>query len=247
MGWMNDTLEYFSKDPVHRKFHHQDLTFSMIYAFTENFILPISHDEVVHGKKALLDKMPGDMWQKFANLRLFLAYMYAHPGKKLLFMGSEIGQWSEWKHEDSLDWSLLENEPHKKTQQFLTQLNHLYRNEKALWQVDFDWQGFEWLDYQDWENSIISFVRYGKDKSDYIVAIFNFTPVPRINYRIGVPEKCFYKEILNSDAKCFFGSDVGNMGGVNSDEVSWGLRNFSLRLTIPPLGALYLKPVRSSE
>lgn len=241
MGWMNDTLRYMAKDPIFRKYHHNDLTFSLLYAFTENFVLPLSHDEVVHGKRSLLDKMPGDMWQKFANLRLLLGFMYGHPGKKLLFMGGEFGQWWEWNSNASLDWHLLEFEPHRKLQAFVKDLNRLYRSEPALYQVDFDWNGFEWIDFHDWEKSIIAFVRKAKDPSDFLLFVCNFTPVPRQGYRIGVPEPGFYREILNSDSTYYWGSDVGNGGGVLAEPTPWQGRPYSISLTLPPLSVLVFK------
>ena len=241
MGWMNDTLRYMAKDPVYRKYEHGSLTFSMIYAFSENFILPLSHDEVVHGKGSLLDKMPGDLWQKVANLRLLYGYMYGHPGKKLLFMGSEIAQWREWSHDTSLDWHLLQWRDHQGILQLLRDLNALYREQPALYQVDFDWQGYEWLELHDWENSIIAFLRKARDPNDAIVVVCNFTPVVREGYRIGVPRGGFYREILNTDSEIYGGSNVGNHGG------AWGIpgehagRPFHLSLRVPPLGAIFLK------
>lgn len=243
MGWMHDTLEYFSKDPIFRKYHTNSLTFSLLYAFTENFILPFSHDEVVYGKKSMLDKMPGDIWQKFANLRALYGYMFGHPGKKLLFMGSEFGQWREWNFDDSLDWHLLEYNSHKGLQRFLIDLNKIYRSEPALYELDFDWQGFEWIDFHDSENSIISFIRKAKNPDDFLVFVFNLTPVPRFNYRIGVPKGGFYKEILNSDSKYYWGSNLGNSGGIRAEEISAHERPFSLNLTLPPLSALIFKPL----
>ncbi len=244
MGWMHDILTYFSKDPIHRKYHQNMLTFALLYAFTENFILVFSHDEVVHGKRSLLDKMPGDMWQKFANLRLLLAYMYAQPGKKLLFMGGEFGQWSEWDCNRSLDWHLLQYEPHRGLQAFVKEMNGLYSREASLHEVDFSPEGFEWIDFGDYENSIVSFVRKAKDGDDLLLFVFNFTPVPRRGYRIGAPRSGFYAEIMNSDSALYWGSDVGNEGGLSADPIPWHGRLFSLNLTLPPLGALVLKPTR---
>lgn len=241
MGWMHDTLLYFSKEPVHRKYHTNNLTFSMLYAFTENFILPFSHDEVVYGKRSMLDKMPGDMWQKFANQRALYGYMYGHPGKKLLFMGSEIGQWSEWNFDGSLDWHLLEYEPHQKLQRFISDMNHLYKTEPALYEVDFDWHGFEWIDCSDSENSVISFIRRAKNTDDFLVFVFNFTPVPRFGYRIGVPQGGFYREVLNSDSEIYWGGNIGNAGGVYADSVPCHERQYSLNLTLPPLSVLIFK------
>lgn len=242
MGWMNDILTYFSKEPVHRKYHHDLLTFAMIYAFHENFILVLSHDEVVHGKGALLNKMPGDMWQKFANLRLLFGYMFSQPGKKLLFMGGEIGQWDEWKSQFSIDWHLLDYELHQQIKHFLTTLLHLYREEPALFEVDFDYTGFEWIDFHDTDNSVISFVRNSKDKASHVVCVFNFTPVPREGYRIGVPSGAYYRELLNSDAAEFGGSNMGNSGGVQADAQQWQWRDYSIKINIPPLSAMIFKP-----
>jgi 1,4-alpha-glucan branching enzyme len=242
MGWMHDTLMFFSLEPVHRKYHMNDLTFSMIYAFTENFVLPFSHDEVVYGKRSMLNKMPGDMWQKFANLRALYGYMYGHPGKKLLVMGSEYGQWDEWNFDKSLDWHLLEYEPHQKLLQYISDLNALYRNEPALHEVCFDWHGFEWIDFHDADNSILAFIRRAKNSDDFLVFVFNLTPVPRFNYRIGVPAAGHYKEILNSDSSLYWGANLGNAGGATSEDVT-SHRNFpfSLNLTLPPLSALVFK------
>lgn len=241
MGWMNDSLEYIEKDPIYRKHHQGQLTFSLVYAFSENFKLVISHDEVVHGKKSLLDKMPGDIWQKFANLRLFNAYTFAHPGKKLFFMGCEFGQWAEWNCNQSLDWHLLENDNHKSMQNYIKNLNKVYKENKALWEVDFDHWGFEWIDFQDQDRSIISFARKSKYDDEIIVCIFNFTPEVYNDYRIGVPKAGFYEEILNSDSAIYGGANVGNLGGVNSEEINANCRDHSIALTIPPLGALYLR------
>lgn len=242
MGWMNDTLTYFSKDPVHRKFHHGNLTFSLLYAFTENFILPLSHDEVVHGKRSLLDKMPGDMWQKFANLRALHGFMYGHPGKKLLFMGGEFGQWDEWNFEKSLDWHLLEFEPHRGLQNFIKDLNRIYKSEPSLHEIDCDYRGFEWIDFHDAEGSIISFLRRAKYHDDFTLFVCNFTPVPRINYRIGVPVSGNYKEILNSDSGSYWGSNMGNGGGVKTEDIPFHYRAFSINITVPPLSVVIFKP-----
>jgi 1,4-alpha-glucan branching enzyme len=241
MGWMNDTLLYFSKDPVFRRYEHNKLTFSMLYAFTENFMLPFSHDEVVHGKNSLLHKMPGDMWQQFANLRLLFAYQYAHPGKKLLFMGQEFGQRNEWYEGTSLDWHLLQYESHRGVQQLVRDLNRLLASEPALHQVDFDWQGFEWIDANDSDNSVYSFIRRGKNPDDVILAVLNCTPVVRYGYRLGVPRPGHYEEVLNTDAAIYGGSNVGNLGGMNADEHAWQGRRQSLALTLPPLAAVFLK------
>lgn len=241
MGWMNDMLEYISKDPVHRKYHHSDLTFSLLYAFTENFILGLSHDEVVHGKRSMLSKMPGDMWQKFANLRLFYGFMYGHPGKKLLFMGGEFGQWDEWNHDRSIDWHLLQYEPHWRLQKYVKDLNHLYRSEPALYEVDFNYWGFEWIDFRDSEQSIISFIRRSKAPDDFLIFVCNFTPLPRFNYRMGVPKSGFYKEILNSDSSEYWGSNLGNSGGVPAEEIPWHGRPYSMNITLPPLATIVFK------
>lgn len=242
MGWMHDTLEYFSKDAVYRKYHANNLTFSILYAFTENFILPFSHDEVVYGKRSMLDKMPGDMWQKFANLRALYGYMYGHPGKKLLFMGSEFGQWREWNFDESLDWHLLQYEPHKKLQRFLSDLNNLYITEPAMHEIDFEWHGFEWIDFHDSDNSVISFIRRAKNHDDFLVFVFNLTPIPRFGYRIGVPHGGFYREILNSDSEIYWGGNLGNAGGVHADNVPYHARQFSLNLILPPFSVLIFKP-----
>ena len=241
MGWMHDTLEYFSTDPVLRKYHHNQLTFGLWYAFFENFMLSLSHDEVVYGKGSLLNRLPGDDWQKGANLRLLLGYFYAHPGKKLLFMGGEFGQWREWVHEDSLDWHLLDSSPHQKIQQWVKHLHILYRGEPALYELDFHRDGFEWIDSSDWDQSIISFLRKGRSKDDRILVVGNFTPVPRYNYRVGVPAGGYWKEMLNSDAREYGGSGHGNVGGVEATPVPFHGKYYSLTLTLPPLGILFFK------
>jgi 1,4-alpha-glucan branching enzyme len=241
MGWMNDTLRYMSKNPVYRKYEHGSLTFSMIYAFSENFILPLSHDEVVHGKGSLLDKMPGDLWQKNANLRLLFGYMYGHPGKKLLFMGDEIAQWREWNHDESVDWHLLEWPAHQGIERLVSDLNALYRRQPALHQVDFEWQGYEWLELHDWENSVIAFLRRARNPDDSIVVLCNFTPVVRDNYRIGVPTGGYYREIFNSDSDIYGGSNAGNQGGIWTTHEHYAGRPYSLSLRLPPLGVLFLK------
>jgi len=241
MGWMHDTLKYFSLDTIYRKYHHDQLTFSIWYAFHENFILPFSHDEVVHGKGSLLGKMPGDDWQKFANLRLLFGYQYSHPGKKLLFMGGEFGQWREWNHDQSLDWHLLGNAPHQGIQRWLQDLNHFYRSEPALYARDFENNGFEWVDLHDWEHSIISFFRKGEKPEDQVLVVCNFTPVPHTDYRVGVPHGGFWREILNSDAVIYGGSGQGNVGGIEAAPIPAHGRYYSLSLTLPPLGALYFK------
>lgn len=244
MGWMNDTLRYIRKDPIYRKYHHNDLTFGLVYAFTENFIQVISHDEVVHGKGSMLGKMPGDDWQKLANLRAYYGFMYTHPGKKLLFMGSEFGQWHEWSEAHSLDWHLLQWEPHQQVRRFVADLNQLYRSEPALYERDFDPAGFEWIDFHDWENSIISYIRHAANPGDYLVVVCNLTPTPREGYRIGVPEHCLYREAFNSDAAIYGGSNMGNRGGFWSEERFWQGRPYSLNLTIPPLSVCVFKPQR---
>ena len=243
MGWMHDTLEYMAKDPVHRKYHHNSLTFSLIYAFNENFILPFSHDEVVHGKRSMIDKMPGDVWQRFANLRLLYAYMYAHPGKKLLFMGQEFGQWSEWNCHRQLDWELLEYRYHRGLKDLVRDLNKLYHATPALYELDFESSGFEWIDLHDSEQSVVSFLRKGEtDPDDSRVCVFNFTPVPRVGYRVGVPRAGIYVELMNTDGECYGGSNMGNAGQVLAEKTPWNGRPASLRLTVPPLGAVILKP-----
>jgi 1,4-alpha-glucan branching enzyme len=241
MGWMNDTLKYISQDPVFRKFHHHELTFSIWYAFFENFVLSISHDEVVHGKGALIGKMPGDEWQRYANLRALFGYMYGHPGKKLLFMGNELGQWSEWNHERSLEWHVLQYPFHSGLQAWVKDLNRFYRQEPALFQKDFDRDGFEWVDYHDWENSIISFIRKAGPTGDMILVVGNFTPVPRQSYRVGVPRSGFWAEVLNSDSAIYGGSGQGNFGGVDATSVAAQGRPHSLSLTLPPLSVVFFK------
>ena len=240
MGWMHDTLAYFQQDPVHRKYHHDNLTFSQLYAYTENFVLPFSHDEVVHMKQNMLSKMPGDDWQKFAQLRLLYTYHFAHPGKKLLFMGGEFGQWEEWNEKKALDWALLEFPNHQGIKQLVTDLNHLYKNNSALHYFDFDAEGFQWIDCMDSDQSIISFLRHGPE--GFLVCIFNFTPVIRQNYRIGVPPADHYEEILNSDSEVYQGANVGNEGYVQTQPTPWMGFEQSLELTLPPLGGIMLKP-----
>jgi 1,4-alpha-glucan branching enzyme len=241
MGWMHDTLAYFAHDPIHRKYHHNQLTFRMLYGFTENFVLPLSHDEVVHGKGSLIQKMAGDEWQKFANLRLLFGYMYAQPGKKLLFMGDEFGQVREWAHDSGLEWPLLQYAFHRGLQDWVEQLNRLYRHEPALHELDTDPRGFEWIDCNDHAASTLSLVRKGKSLQQQIVVACNFTPIPRIGYRLGVPEAGFWRELLNSDAKEYGGSGMGNLGGVPAEEESAHGRPYSLNLTLPPLAAIFLK------
>jgi 1,4-alpha-glucan branching enzyme len=242
MGWMHDTLRYFSLDPIYRKHHHNDLTFRMIYAYSENFLLPLSHDEVVHGKRSLLARMPGNDEQKFANLRLLFAYLFAQPGKKLLFMGGEFGQWREWNHDNSLDWNLLAYSPHQRIQKWVQDLNRVYRAEKALWELDFDPAGFKWIDVTDVEHSTVSLLRQARQPDDAVLVVFNFTPVLRSHYRVGVPFGGEWKEILNSDAKEYNGSGQGNLGGKDAELVPFHGQPFSLDLTLPPLGAIFFKP-----
>ena len=243
MGWMHDVLGYMGKDPIHRKHHHTNLTFGLLYAWHENFILPLSHDEVVHGKGSLVRKMPGDDWQRFANLRSLYAFMYGHPGKKLLFMGGEFGQTSEWYHERSLDWHLLAMGPyHRGLQRLVQDLNRLYRTQPALHQVEFEPAGFQWIDCNDWEGSTVAFLRRARDPQNILVFVCNFTPVVREGYRVGVPRAGFYQEVLNTDAALYGGSNVGNAGGVPSEAVPHHGQPFSLRLTLPPLAALVLRP-----
>src|SRR6185437_6826130 len=241
MGWMNDTLRYFALDPIHRQYHHNELTFSMIYAFHENFVLPLSHDEVVHGKRSLLEKMPGDDFQKFANLRLLFGYMFAHPGKKLLFMGSDLAQRGEVWEESSVDWTLEKSPWHAGIQRLVADLNRLHSAEAALHQVDFEWSGFEWIEPADAAASILSFLRKGKDSKDAIVAVCNFTPVVRPSYRVGVPRPGYYTEILNTDSAYYAGTDVGNSGGVQAEPIPWNDRPYSLKLRIPPLSVMLFK------
>jgi 1,4-alpha-glucan branching enzyme len=241
MGWMHDTLAYFSHEPIHRKYHHNQLTFRSLYSFQENFVLPLSHDEVVHGKGSLIGKMPGDEWQKFANLRLLFGYMFAQPGKKLLFMGDEFGQVREWSHDTSLEWHVLQYPVHRGVQNWMEQLNRLYRNEPALHELDCDPAGFEWIDANDHATSVLSLLRKGASTPDVVLVVCNFTPVPRIGYRVGVPSSGFWREILNSDAKEYAGSGMGNMGGCEAKAEPAHGRPYSLSLTLPPLGALFLK------
>ncbi len=241
MGWMHDMLEYVKKDSIHRKFHHNSLTFRMLYAFSENFVLSLSHDEVVHGKGSLIGKMPGDPWQKFANLRVLYSYMYAQPGKKLLFMGSEFGQWKEWDFTQSLDWNLIDWPLHKGLQRLVAELNRIYKTETAFHEVEFGWEGFEWLEANDAENSVLTWIRKSRDCSEFIIAVFNFTPIPRYNYRVGAPFEGVWAEIFNSDAKDFGGSGHGNFGGLETVPAEWQGRPFLLNVTIPPLGGVYFK------
>jgi len=242
MGWMHDMLTFMSKDPIHRRFHMDKLTFALLYAFHENFILPLSHDEVVHGKASLISKMPGDNWQKFANLRLLFGYMYGEPGKKTLFMGGELGQWSEWNHDEQIPWDLLQYELHAGLQRLIQDLNRLYLSEPAFYELDFDPSGFEWIDFRDTDANVVSFIRRGRSPEDTLVFVFNFTPVPRKDYRIGVPRKGRYRELMNSDASCYGGSNMGLGGSITADARPWHNQPCSVSLFLPPLGMLILKP-----
>jgi 1,4-alpha-glucan branching enzyme len=238
---MHDTLSYISRDPIHRKHHHNELTFRAMYAFSENFVLPLSHDEVVHGKGSLLAKMAGDDWQKFANLRLLFGYMYAQPGKKLLFMGGEIAQWHEWNHDASLDWHLLEYAAHAGVQRWVEDLNRCYRREPALYEQDCEAAGFEWVDCNDTEHSVLSFLRKGRSTGARILVVCNFTSVPRHNYQVGVPYGGFWRELLNSDAGIYGGSQQGNQGGLEASPVPHHGHFHSLNLTLPPLAVVFFK------
>jgi 1,4-alpha-glucan branching enzyme len=246
MGWMHDILSYLGQDPIHRRFHQNQITFSLIYAFSENYVLPFSHDEVVHLKRSMLDKMPGDVWQKFANLRALYAYMTGHPGKKLLFMGSEFGQWTEWNEAKSLDWHLVQWQDHRQLLHFVADLNRLYRAEPALYQVDFSWEGFDWIDMNDAEKSIISFVRRAaptlSGPAEFVVVVCNFTPVPRMGYRVGLPAPGWYQEILNSDLPKYGGGGIGNAAPVMAEPLPWQRGGWSALFNLPPLGVLFLKP-----
>jgi 1,4-alpha-glucan branching enzyme len=242
MGWMHDTLDYLGGDPLYRRYQHHKLTFRSVYAFAENFVLPLSHDEVVHGKGSLLNKMPGDVWQKFASLRLLYAYMWAQPGKKLLFMGGELAQWREWNHDASLDWHLLDGVPlHRQVQSLVAELNRLYREIPALHELDCDPAGFEWIAADDVEQSVYCFARKARAGGETVVAVFNFTPVPRWNYRLGMPAAGRWTEILNTDAATFGGSALGNLGSVTTEPTPSHGRPVSARLTLPPLAAVFLK------
>jgi 1,4-alpha-glucan branching enzyme len=238
MGWMNDTLDYIGKDPIHRKYHHDKLTFGLLYAFTENFILPFSHDEVVHGKRSLLYKMPGDEWQRFASLRLLLTYQFTQPGKKLNFMTNDIAQGREWNHDRELEWYLLQYPFHQGVQRLVADLNRLYRNEPALHRHDFDSSGFEWIDCHDSTQSVLSFLR--KSDQGWLLVLLNFTPVVREDYRVGVPAAGSYRELFNSNSRHYGGSDLGN-GQVVTEPVAWMGRPVSLRLTLPPLAGIVLR------
>jgi 1,4-alpha-glucan branching enzyme len=242
MGWMNDTRTYMRHQAIHRKYHHDELTFSLIYAFHENFVLPLSHDEVVHGKGSLLDQMPGDIWQKFANLRLLYSYMWAHPGKKLLFMGGDFGQWNEWDFDHSLQWDLLQWDSHRGLQRCVADLNRLIRREKSLHQLDFSGQGFSWIDCHNCDESTLSFVRRAKDPNDFLVVCCNFTPVPRMRHRIGVPKNCWYDEIYNSDSTYYGGSNLGNAPGVQAHEPGHHFQPAAIEVVMPPLATVVFKP-----
>jgi len=249
MGWMHDTLDYIALDPIYRKYHHQKLTFGLMYAFSENFVLPISHDEVVHLKKAMLDKMPGDPWQKFANLRLYYGFMWTHPGKKLLFMGQDFGQWREWSEDRSLDWHLTHEEggtaaaaPHRELQRWVADLNRLYTSEPALYEQDFDWTGFEWIDPNDWEHSVVSFMRKASNPRNSLIVVANFTPVVRERYRVGAPALATYYEALNSDAVGYGGGGIVNQHGWPAQPLAWQTQPYSIEMTLPPLAVVVLKP-----
>lgn len=242
MGWMHDMLSYFQQDPIYRRYHHNSLTFAMMYAYSENFILSFSHDEVVYGKRSLLNKMPGDEWRKFANLRSLYAYMTAFPGKKLNFMGGEFGQWNEWNFQTGLDWHLLEKERHAQMLQFVKDLNRIYAAEPALYEVDFSWEGFQWIDFRDVDNSIVSFVRFSREKKECVVVVANFTPVPRSGYRVGVPVGGYYTELLNSDSAHYGGGNMGNAGGLPAEPTPWQEQPHSMLITVPPLSVVYFKP-----
>jgi 1,4-alpha-glucan branching enzyme len=244
MGWMHDMLLYFSKDPIHRKYHHHHLTFSLLYAFSENFVLVLSHDEVVHGKRSLLSKMPGDVWQQFANLRSLYAFQFTHPGKKMLFMGGEFGQWIEWNPSQPLDWNLLDYEPHRQVKQLVADLIRLYRAEPSLHEVDFEWQGFEWIDFHDTDNSVVAFLRRARDPNNHLVVVCNFTPVSRAGYRIGVPEPRFYRETLNTDEAKYGGSGVTNSPGRQAVPMPWQSQPCHIEITLPPLAVAVFKPER---
>jgi 1,4-alpha-glucan branching enzyme len=248
MGWMHDTLEYFNKDCIYRKYCQDKLSFSIWYAFTENFVLPLSHDEVVHGKGSLYGRMPGDTWQKFANLRLLFGYMYTHPGKKLLFMGSEFGQHGEWTHDHSLEWHLLDDPFHANLQKWVRDLNRLYRTEPAMFEMDFERSGFKWIDFHDADNSVISYLRKDKSGKSILAVACNLTPVPRYNYRVGVPYSGPWKEILNSDATEYCGSGQGNLGGAEAAPASfYGKFDFTLSVTLPPLAIVVFKKQLTSD
>jgi len=241
MGWMHDTLEYFKKEPIYRKYHQNEITFSIMYAFTENFMLPLSHDEVVHGKGSLLGRMPGDEWQRFANLRLMFTYMFAHPGTKLLFMGSEVAQSNEWRHDGSLDWHLLQYGFHKGIQDLVKDLNHFYKDQPALYKYAFDHRGFQWIDYADADSSITIFERHSDKKEDTLIVVCNFTPATRRNYHLGAAFRGQWKEIFNSDETKYGGSGVLNTGVISTSPVKYHGRDYSISITLPPLAVSVLK------
>jgi 1,4-alpha-glucan branching enzyme len=247
MGWMHDTLEYMAQDPWFRKYNHNKLTFRMMYAYNENFILPLSHDEVVYGKGSLIEKMPGDYGQKFAGMRALLGYMYTQPGKKLLFMGGEFGQWAEWNHDASLDWALLDFDSHAHLRLLVGELNHLYRTEPALRECDVDPHGFEWIDCSDAEKNIISYMRKGKERRDMLLVVCHFSPVLRTNYRIGAPARGYWQEILNTDAPMFGGAGDGNFGGMPTVPIPLHGRPYSLTITVPPLSVLVFRHQHGSD
>ena len=242
MGWMNDIIEYMKKDAIYRRYHHSKLTFGLVYAWSENFILPFSHDEVVHGKGSMINKMPGDYWQKFGSLRALYTLMWGHPGKQLLFMGQEFGQIREWSEDRGLDWHLLGFDYHSGLQECVKSLNWIYKDEPAMWENDFTSEGFDGINCDDSDNSIFSFIRYGKDKDDFLIFVINFTPIPRYNYVLGVPKHSYYQEIFNSDSQKYGGSNVGNFGGVMAMDEGALQKEFSIKITVPPLGGIILKP-----
>jgi 1,4-alpha-glucan branching enzyme len=242
MGWMHDTLDYFRREPIHRRYHHHQLTFSLMYAFSENFVLPLSHDEVVHGKGSMIGKMPGDRWQQFANLRALYAYMWAHPGKKLLFMGGELAQYAEWSHDRSLDWHLLEFAEHAGVQQLVRELNRVYRAEPALWELDNDPAGFRWLEANDASRNVLAFVRSGKDGTRPVVCVCNLSPEVRERYRVGFPSPGRWAELLNTDSTYYGGTDVGNLGVVEAEAHGWHDQPFSAEVTLPPLAVVWFVP-----
>lgn len=244
MGWMHDTLDYFKKESIHRKYHHGEITFSLIYAFTENFMLPLSHDEVVHGKGPLIDRMPGDEWQRFANLRLMYGYMYTHPGTKLLFMGGEFGQTTEWSIERGLEWWLLEFGVHKGVQAWVRDLNKFYADHPALYEKQFHPEGFEWVEHGDWENSVLAYLRKGEKPEDDLLVVCNFTPVTRAGFRIGVPAAGKWKEVLSSDAKIYNGTGDHQNGTIKADKQEWNGREHSIEFTLPPLATVVFQKVK---
>jgi 1,4-alpha-glucan branching enzyme len=240
MGWMHDFLQFMALDPIYRRFHQNNVTFSIMYAWSEHFILVLSHDEVVHGKGSLINKMPGDVWQKFANLRMFYAWMWGHPGKKLLFMGSEFGQTREWNHDRGLDWDLLQRPRHDGLRRLVQHLNYVYRNEPALWDRDQSHESFEWIDFHDSENSVVAFLRRSQENEIVVFAV-NATPVPRYSYRLGVPNEGFYREVINTDGETYGGSNIGNLGGLEAEPVEWQGRTYSIRANLPPLAVVAFK------